>query len=58
MPKRASNSLAWASARDEDCSCRTPVTQAPYPAIARLNYDVPPELERITLKCLQKHDND
>jgi serine/threonine protein kinase len=24
------------------------------PAIARLNYDVPPELERITLKCLQK----
>src|SRR6185369_13770611 len=25
------------------------------PAIARLNYDAPPELERITLKCLQKH---
>jgi hypothetical protein len=24
------------------------------PAIARLNYDVPPELERITLKCLHK----
>jgi len=24
------------------------------PAIARLNYNVPPELERITLKCLQK----
>lgn len=24
------------------------------PAIARLNYDAPPELERITLKCLQK----
>ena len=24
------------------------------PAIARFNYDVPPELERITLKCLQK----
>lgn len=24
------------------------------PAIARLNHDVPPELERITLKCLQK----
>lgn len=24
------------------------------PAIARLNYDVPAELERITLKCLQK----
>ncbi|MBI3860810.1 MAG: protein kinase, partial [Planctomycetia bacterium] len=24
------------------------------PAIARLNYDVPPELERIALKCLQK----
>jgi serine/threonine protein kinase len=24
------------------------------PAIARLNYDVPSELERITLKCLQK----
>ncbi len=23
-------------------------------AIARLNYDAPPELERITLKCLQK----
>jgi hypothetical protein len=23
-------------------------------AIARLNYDVPPELERITLKCMQK----
>jgi serine/threonine protein kinase len=24
------------------------------PAIARLNYEAPPELERITLKCLQK----
>jgi hypothetical protein len=25
------------------------------PAIGRLNYDVPAEFERITLKCLQKH---
>lgn len=30
------------------------IVQAQPPAIARLNYDVPPELERITLKCLQK----
>jgi serine/threonine protein kinase len=30
------------------------IVHAPPPAIARLNYDVPPELERITLKCLQK----
>jgi serine/threonine protein kinase len=30
------------------------VVHAQPPAIARLNYNVPPELERITLKCLQK----
>jgi serine/threonine protein kinase len=30
------------------------IVHAQPPAIARLNYDVPPELERITLKCLQK----
>jgi len=30
------------------------ILNAQPPAIARLNYDVPPELERITLKCLQK----
>jgi serine/threonine protein kinase len=30
------------------------IVQSQPPAIARLNYDVPPELERITLKCLQK----
>ena len=30
------------------------INHAQPPAIARLNYDVPPELERITLKCLQK----
>lgn len=30
------------------------IVQAQPPAISRLNYDVPPELERITLKCLQK----
>jgi serine/threonine protein kinase len=30
------------------------IIHAQPPAIARLNYDVPPELERITLKCLQK----
>jgi serine/threonine protein kinase len=30
------------------------IMHAQPPAIARLNYDVPPELERITLKCLQK----
>ena len=30
------------------------IVQAQPPAIARLNYDVPAELERITLKCLQK----
>jgi predicted Ser/Thr protein kinase len=30
------------------------IVNAQPPAIARLNYDVPPELERITLKCLQK----
>jgi serine/threonine protein kinase len=32
----------------------TKIVHAQPPAIARLNYDVPPELERITLKCLQK----
>jgi serine/threonine protein kinase len=31
------------------------IVHAQPPAIARLNYDVPPEFERITLKCLQKH---
>ena len=30
------------------------IVHAQPPAIARLNYDAPPELERITLKCLQK----
>jgi serine/threonine protein kinase len=30
------------------------IVHAQPPAIARLNYDVPPEFERITLKCLQK----
>ena len=30
------------------------IVHAQPPAIARLNCDVPPELERITLKCLQK----
>jgi serine/threonine protein kinase len=30
------------------------IVHAQPPAIARLNYDVHPELERITLKCLQK----
>jgi serine/threonine protein kinase len=30
------------------------IVHAQPPAIARLNYDVPTELERITLKCLQK----
>lgn len=30
------------------------IMHAQPPAIARLNCDVPPELERITLKCLQK----
>ncbi|MSR57798.1 MAG: serine/threonine protein kinase [Planctomycetaceae bacterium] len=30
------------------------IVHAQPPVIARLNYDVPPELERITLKCLQK----
>lgn len=30
------------------------ILHAQPPAIARLNYAVPPELERITLKCLQK----
>ncbi len=30
------------------------IVHAQPPAIARLNYDTPPELERITLKCLQK----
>lgn len=30
------------------------IVNAQPPAIARLNYDVPQELERITLKCLQK----
>src|SRR5262249_28973318 len=30
------------------------IVHAQPPAIARLNYDVPAELERITLKCLQK----
>jgi serine/threonine protein kinase len=30
------------------------IVNAQPPAIARLNYNVPPELERITLKCLQK----
>ncbi len=30
------------------------IVHAQPPSIARLNYEVPPELERITLKCLQK----
>ncbi len=30
------------------------IVHAQPPSIARLNYDVPPELERITLKCMQK----
>lgn len=30
------------------------IVHAQPPAIARLNYDAPPEFERITLKCLQK----
>jgi hypothetical protein len=30
------------------------ILHAQPPAIARLNYNVPPEFERITLKCLQK----
>jgi serine/threonine protein kinase len=30
------------------------IVSAQPPALARLNYDVPPEFERITLKCLQK----
>jgi serine/threonine protein kinase len=30
------------------------IVNAQPPAIARLNYDVPPEFERITLKCMQK----
>jgi serine/threonine protein kinase len=30
------------------------IVNAQPPAIARLNYNVPPEFERITLKCLQK----
>lgn len=30
------------------------ILNAQPPALARLNYDVPPEFERITLKCLQK----
>lgn len=30
------------------------IVHAQPPAIARFNYDVPPELERVTLKCLQK----
>jgi serine/threonine protein kinase len=30
------------------------IVNAQPPALARLNYDIPPELERITLKCLQK----
>jgi serine/threonine protein kinase len=30
------------------------IVHAQPPAIGRLNYDIPPELERITLKCLQK----
>ncbi len=30
------------------------IVSAQPPALARLNHDVPPELERITLKCLQK----
>jgi serine/threonine protein kinase len=30
------------------------IVHAQPPAIARLNYDVPPEFERIVLKCLQK----
>src|SRR5262249_46608302 len=30
------------------------IVHAQPPALARLNYDIPPELERITLKCLQK----
>jgi serine/threonine protein kinase len=30
------------------------IVNAQPPALARLNYDIPPEFERITLKCLQK----
>lgn len=30
------------------------IINSPPPAMARFNYDLPPELERITLKCLQK----
>jgi serine/threonine protein kinase len=30
------------------------IVHAHPPALARLNYDIPPELERITLKCLHK----
>ena len=40
--------------RDNFAEIVNKIVHAQPPAIARLNYDAPPELERITLKCLQK----